>query len=335
MTPVRNRTPNQGPGNVGLAVTFGPINGDTAGGRYAFEIRALRNYGFEVLREQCRVDTTRGAVHWFDRSRQGFLTNAVGLDPSFDAASLGLPIVGGDSRFAPVLRALAGMRTYAIDPAKLRGVQDPDSGVNLRLDGGNVASVLQEISRRAPRDAERIGKVLAAIVPATRRVRTVKRGQSLSLEFTQEWGDRKQLRFDASSISDGTLRALGLLAAIYQRPSPSLMAVEEPEASMHPGALGAILDLLLLASRRMQLVVTTHSPELLDAKWITDEYIKIVTWSEGATRVTPVAESSRAALQQHLMGAGELLRSNALEAPPLFEDVEAVAERSSLFEALA
>ena len=97
-----------------------------------------------------------------------------------------------------------------------------------------------------------------------------KHGNKLSLEFTQEWGEKKRLKFEAFSMSDGTLRALGLLTAVYQSSAPSLIAIEEPEATIHPGALGAILDILRAATQKMQVVVTTHSPELLDAKWIQD-----------------------------------------------------------------
>jgi predicted ATPase len=200
-------------------------------------------------------------------------------------------------------------------------MQDPDSGISLRPDGSNATSVLQEIERQEPTDLERIGQILASIVPNTKRVRIKKHGKKLSLEFTQEWGDRKRLNFEAFSMSDGTLRALGLLAAVYQRPTPSLMVIEEPEATIHPGALGAVLDLLRHACRKMQVLITTHSPEVLDAKWIQDKHLRIVSWEEGATHITPISEASRKALQQHLMGAGELLCSNALEPSPLFREV--------------
>jgi len=250
--------------------------------------------------------------------------------PSLDPASLALPVVGGEARFAPVLRTLASMRVYSIEPAKLREMQDPDSGVSLRTDGSNATSVLQEIERQSRADMERIGEILASIVPNTTRVRVKKHGKKLSLEFTQEWGEKKRLNFEAFNMSDGTLRALGLLAAVYQRPTPSLMVIEEPEATIHPGALGAVLDLLRHASRNMQVLITTHSPEVLDAKWIQDTHLRIVSWEEGATKITPISDASRKALQQHLMGAGELLRSNALEPAPLFR--ETPSAQGDLFE---
>lgn len=332
---VRNRTSGKSyPPNLGIGITFGSLNGEIQAGRYAFEIRALKNYGYEVTREQCQIETAHSTVFYFDRSKQEFKSNVPGIDPSVDPASLALPLVGGEKRFAPVLRTLAAMRVYSLQPAKVREMQDPDSGVSLRTDGSNAASVLQEIERRYPEEVERIGEILSTIVPHTKRVKTIKHGNKISLQFTQEWGENKELRFESFNMSDGTLRALGLLMAVYQHPTPSLAVIEEPEATIHPGALGAILDLLRHASRKMQIIITTHSPEVLDAKWIANEHLRVVSWSEGATRVTPISEASRKALKQHLMGAGELMRSNALSgAPPLFSDVDSA--QTSLFENLS
>ncbi|MBI5244753.1 MAG: AAA family ATPase [Elusimicrobia bacterium] len=319
ITAVRNRTSGRSyPPNLGLGVEFGPINGDVQGGRFAFEVKALPNYGFKVVREQCLVVMTKGKSYWFDR-KANFASNADGLKPSLDPASLCLPVVGGDDRFAPILRALSSMRVYSIEPGKLREMQDPDSGTALRSDGGNAASVLQELARNGSDIMTRVGEILETIVPNTKSVRSKKHGNKLSLEFTQKWGSKNSLKFEAFSMSDGTLRALGLLMAVFQRPSPTLLAVEEPESTIHPGALDAVLDLLRHASRKIQVVVTTHSPELLDAEWIKDRHLQIVTWHEGASHVWPPSDASRKALQEHLMGAGELLRSNALQPHELFK----------------
>ena len=329
---VRNRTSGRSyPPNLGLGVVFGSLNGDIRDGRYAFEIRALPKYGFEVLREQCVVNSVDGNRFWFDRAKQGFKTNVKGLDPSLEPSSLGLPVVGGIANFAPVLKTLGSMRVYTIEPAKLREMQDPDSGISLKFDGSNAASVLQEIGRQSNEDMNRIYEVLSTIVPNTKRVRPKKHGNKLSLEFDQEWGEKKRLKFEAFNMSDGTLRSLGLLTAVYQRPVPSLLAFEEPETTIHPGALGAILDLLRHASRKMQVIVTTHSPEVLDAEWIRDNNLRIVDWQEGATRVMPISKASRQALQQHLMGAGELFRSNALEPESLFIE-PSLPEQYEMFE---
>ena len=258
-----------------------------------------------------------GCVEWFDRCGDKFKSNAGSLDPDLETDALALPLVGGSKRFRSVLRFLSDMRVYRIVPAVLREMQDSDDGIRLRSDGSNAASVLREIEHRSEEDSRTIRDLLGAIVPNTVDVQPIRYGNKLSLEFTQRWKKSKQVTFDALNMSDGTLRALGLLAAVFQPRRPSVLVVEEPEATIHPGALGAVLDMLRHASRFVQVVVTTHSPDILGAAWIEDRHLRVVSWEEGATRVAPLSEAAGSVLAERLMGAGELLRSNALTAADL------------------
>lgn len=332
---VRNRSSvKSAPPNMGLAFEFGAFNG-IEGGRFAFEVKALPNYGFRIVREQCLVRKKDGARWWFDRT-DTWKSNAEGLIPALEPTALALPLVGGDERFAPIFKVLSAMRVYSIEPSKLREMQDPDSGVVLKSDGVNAASVLQELSRgeNAKVTQQEIHRILESIVPETRSVSPKKHGNKLSMTFLQQWAEGKKLTFDAFSMSDGTLRSLGLIMAVFQKQSPSVLVIEEPEATIHPGALGAILDLIRRAAKTMQVVVTTHSPELLDAKWITDTNLRIVSWQEGASHLLLPSAATREAMRSHLMGAGELLRSNALHAEDLFASDDAL-RNGSLFENLA
>jgi predicted ATPase len=257
-----------GPRRLGLGIEC-ERNGEVGGrSRYSFLLAPAAGGGVRVLREQCIVDGLDGARFWFDRRRTSFDTNIAGLEPSLDPGSLGLPVIGGDTRFNPLMRMLSGMRVYAIHPGSVREAHDPDAASGLRSDGSNSASILREIRQNAPQDFERVLQLLAVIVPKTVGITPKRHGSKLSLEFSQDWGEAKAASFDAANISDGTLRAVGLLTAVFQRPTPTLLVLEEPEASIHPGALDAILDLIRIASRRTQVIVTTHSPEILDAKWI-------------------------------------------------------------------
>lgn len=332
---VRNRSSGRGhPPKVGMRVDLTGRPGIADSSSYAFEIRPAPNHGFSVSREQCVVRKGE-ARFWFDRKGTQLQSNVPGLTglSDIEEASLFLPLAGSFQSFWMVWRALADLRVYAIDPRALGKMQEPDPGFVLRPDGDNAASVLREIEKQAPSTFALIGDVLATIVPDLDGVSVKTNGKNLTLQFTQQWGTGKprRLKFDSSEMSHGTLRALGILAALFQ-PRPAVMiAIEEPEATIHPGALESILDVLQTASHSTQIVITTHSPELLDAKWITSRHLRLVDWREGATDITPVSEANRTALQEHLMGAGELLRANALEPassdgascspPELFESV--------------
>jgi predicted ATPase len=332
---VRNRSSvKSAPPNMGLAFEFGAFNG-IDGGRFAFEVKALPNYGFRIVREQCLVRRKDGARWWFDRT-DTWKSNADGLTPALEPTALALPLVGGDERFAPVFKVLSAMRVYSIEPAKLREMQDPDSGTTLKPDGGNAASVLQELSRgeNAKTTQQEVHRILESIVPETKSVSPKKHGNKLSMSFLQQWAEGKKLTFDAFSMSDGTLRSLGLIMAVFQKQSPSVLVIEEPEATIHPGALGAVLDLIRRAAKSMQVIVTTHSPELLDARWIGDANLRIVSWTAGASHLMLPSAATREAMRSHLMGAGELLRSNALHAEDLFSDENSLRD-GTLFENLS
>ena len=314
------RSAYERPSNLGLAVILLRPDDQTVEARYGFELSPLGEYGFEVVREQCIVRRTNQSRSWFDRSGPDAVwrSNVDSLDPVLESNALALPLVGGDSRFQSVLRFLSRMQTCRIEPAALRDMQDPDEGVRLHPDGRNAASVLREIERAASDDWKTILELLESIVPRTVGVQPKKHGNKLTLEFSQDWALTEHMKFEAFSMSDGTLRVLGLLAAVFQRPPPSLLVIEEPEATIHPGALGSVLDVLRRAGRFMQVVVTTHSPDILDADWVEDRHLRIAQWEAGKTGIGSVSPSVRRALAEHLMGAGELLRANALTPAELF-----------------
>ncbi len=313
---IRNRSGSEALPRLGLRLDFGKMNDQVCDGYYAFQVESAATNRFEVVREQCSLRTNKGINYWFDRNRKQFASSG-GLSPELDLASLVMPLVGGDSRFNPILRILAAVNVYAISPASMRYPQDADGGTNLLPDGRNVASVLEEIERVAPEDRIRMEEILARIVPGLKRLdtRPIDKKKSQMI-FYQESG-RGDLYFEAPEMSDGTLRALGIVAAVYQRPAPSVLVIEEPEANIHPAALGVILDVLRHASRQMQVVVATHSSDLLDAKWIEDRHLRMVAWDNGETRVALVSQATRKILTEHLLYPGEALRANTLYYDPL------------------
>ena len=95
------------------------------------------------------------------------------------------------------------------------------------------------------------------------------------------------------------------------------------QAAIHPAAAEIVMAVLLDAARRMQVVVTTHSPDILDEKSLSDDAIRVVTKENGATSIAPVSASSRRSIRERLYSPGELLRIDELQA-----DVAAAADRS-------
>jgi predicted ATPase len=120
--------------------------------------------------------------------------------------------------------------------------------------------------------------------------------------------------FNASQMSDGTLHALGVLTAIFHAGNIGipLIGVEEPEAGLHPAAAQVLYDALAEASEDVQIIVTSHSPDLLDNPDISSDSILAVVRENGETKIGPINDVSRQVLNEHMFTAGELLRLNRL-----------------------
>ena len=97
---------------------------------------------------------------------------------------------------------------------------------------------------------------------------------------------------------------------------PLLIGLEEPEMALHPAATGVLLSALREASRQTQILVTSHSPDLLDDSDIPTESLLAVDNQEGVTRIAPLDEPGRSVLRDRLFTPGELLRQNQLAPDP-------------------
>jgi predicted ATPase len=152
------------------------------------------------------------------------------------------------------------------------------------------------------------------------------------LEFRQAVEGRDHpWKFIGKDMSDGTIRSLGVLTALFQPRMDrriSVIGIEEPELTLHPAAAAVLRDALWDASRSAQVLVTSHSPELLDDRRVQDSELLSVVSEQGMTRIGPVDEVARSALRDRLFTAGELLRANQL-APD--SSSGPAAERASLF----
>ena len=89
----------------------------------------------------------------------------------------------------------------------------------------------------------------------------------------------------ARRLSDGTLHYLCLLAILCDPNPPPLICLEEPELGLHPDILPKVADLLLEASERTQLIVTTHSDVLVDAMTERPEAIVTCEKIDGQTHM--------------------------------------------------
>jgi predicted ATPase len=189
-------------------------------------------------------------------------------------------------------------RNWSFGPgASLRHEQSTHGRADLLSDGGeNLALVLSRIRAR----------VKPELLSALSRLYDGIQGFDLAIDggnvllFLEEKGGRQ---IPATRLSDGTLRYLCLLAILLHPEPPPLIALEEPELGLHPDVIPDVAELLVQASERTQLVVTTHSRMLVDALATDPGAIVVCEKEEGESRLERLDSSALEAwLRRYSLG---------------------------------
>lgn len=310
---VRRRSTGH-PRNFAISLGVRLRSGDTA--EYEFEIAA----GYRVKRERLRVRSpsgeTAGEYLVLDGEVQIEASSPRDLPPAA-ADRLYLVTASGRREFREVYDDLSSMGFYNLNPQVMKDPQRPDAGDLLARDGSNIASVIERLSHdRAV--YERLNKYLDSIVPGIEGVSRKASSGWETLEFKQRVeGAKSPWRFEAASMSDGTLRALGALVAVSQfgagHESVRLVGIEEPETALHAAAAECLLDALREAASHTQILITTHSPDLLDLVNPDEEQLLVAQSTCGETSIGPLDAASRELIRNHLYRPGELLRLDQLQ----------------------
>ncbi len=280
-------------------------------GQYRVVFRLASDGDFTIPREICALMTESGQQsHNYEVNDGRWVNRVAGVEFKLAHNRLALPLLSGIEQFAPVYEALTHIYCYDINDQAMRAPHEGDDGDHLAADGSNAASVLQRLRERDKALYQAVKETLARIVPGIKEVTTRRRGRQLALAFEEAFSGGTSAAFEASSISEGTLRALAVLLAIYQLQAPTLVMLEEPEASIHPGAAAILADALSEASLRTQILVTTHSPDLITRFDV--DALRAVDRTNGITVIAQLAEQQRQAVRERLFTSGELLRIEGL-----------------------
>lgn len=312
------------------------------GGRatYGFRIAAVKDPLFRVDRELCSVTSASGDVIAAFETRDGIVEKwtLASASPPVSNDRLHLVAASGLPEFRTVYDVLTRMVFHNLNPEAMKQPQRPEPGALLSHDGSNLPSVVKQLDLVAHDKLDRVLQYMTAIGVPIKKISHKQSGSLETIEVLQERGeDNRPVSFDAIAMSDGTIRALGILISLVSvgpagTSGPSLIGIEEPETALHPAAAGALMDALIEGSSTSQLVVTCHSPDLLDHQDIIPDMIRPVVLEEGRTRVGKLAPQKAELLKSHLSSAGELLRLDQLEPDP--EDLRRQDEaKGTLFEA--
>ena len=153
---------------------------------------------------------------------------------------------------------------------------------SLLPDSRNLGLVLNELEFNNA--GVELNRMLGRFLPRFERILTRIQGSTVQV-YVQEEGLRAPIPM--SRLSDGTIRFIALLALLLTPTPPPLLCIEEPELGLHPDAVGLLAGLLVDASTRTQLIVTTHSDALVSG--LSDQARSVmVCESNGGTRIERV-----------------------------------------------
>lgn len=303
------RWSNGRPYNIMIKLTIAEPDGYKA--VYSFHIGGHTKHEYSVAHEKADIIDPKHGNIAYEVANQRWITSPSGLNPVLSPMSLALPLISGDERFGKLESALRNASIYNIFPDTLRFPQKYDPQKPMNEHGNNWTSVLKDMDSKAWKD-----DLVLALNKLTGDIDDIEVVQLTSFLLARfrhgTSGESKKAKwFDASQESDGTLRMAGIIAALLQQPHLPLIGIEEPELTIHPGAIPIIYDYLLQASQRSQVIVTTHSPELLDS--IKDvQQIRVVSKTSECTTVSQIADDQKEAVKEGLLSIGELHRSEGL-----------------------
>jgi predicted ATPase len=197
--------------------------------------------------------------------------------PVDELALIAIPRLLERSHFSPenmpiyktrreLIDAVSHWRFYNANEMNLKQIRqaEPQIGPNdvfLAASGENLPLVVDNLSQAHLDFDEKINNAMREILPATRRIRAARSRLNLTVVW---YVDGVRDPFYLSEMSDGTVRML-CWATILQSPVlPPLLVIEEPEIGIHVAWLPILAEWIKLAADNTQVIISTHSPDLLD-----------------------------------------------------------------------
>jgi predicted ATPase len=220
---------------------------------------------------------------------------------------------------SPVSDALRKICIYDFSPLDL---SNEAAESTMGRTGQGIAYALADILFSNRKSFDELEERLRILVPNIQRISLLRgKYQTFSLQLVDKYSETP---IPASDISDGTLRILAFLTALYQHDTPSIICFEEIENGVHPWLLHKMMELLKLVStegitgKPVQVLITTHSPVLLN--YVEPHQVRAVELdNEGKTQVHNLPTDSvrfQKALEAYDGSLGELWFTNQFGGNP-------------------
>jgi len=275
--------------------------------RHSFKIHSGPQGQFNFSDERIELVSQGENRAWLKRAGNTLTRSGGGRLPAVQESASAMVLAGQLKEFEQT-SAIRNVRRYRLSPDEMRQPQLSSDKVRLEENGANIAIAVRDV-RKAGRFADLI-RAMGKIVPGLKDVNVQQVGRFLTLKFQQEQEEGLVADFNATEMSEGALRALGIIVATLQMVPDELLIIEEPEVSIHVGAAALLFDVLKEASEAGAVLLTTHSADLLDAA--RDEEILVCEYRNGITSIGPLASQQRSVVREGLFSVAELMRSEPL-----------------------
>ena len=201
--------------------------------------------------------------------------------------------ISANREFRPIAEYFAKVNYFHLVPQMIRYPQA--GGASPRVFGSSMIADMNATPVRT-RQAwfRRIERALQSAVPGfeTLRLEVDKAGQPHLIAGYRNWR-RNPSEQNETDFSDGTLRLIGLLWTIISSPANGgVLLLEEPELSLNAAVVQKLASLLAMAQRgtSMQVILSTHSPELLDDEGIRPGEVLVLQVTSDATVANQLSE---------------------------------------------
>ena len=215
---------------------------------------------------------------------------------------------GVNSEYRRMANHLQTWQFYNFSPELMRKPTKVKQENVLNESGSNLSTVIHSLFSEGHPDLEEAISMLQVMVPTVEGLVSPIFGDGQTYVALKEKGVDNPV--GAWGLSDGTLLALALSIALVVRPEPELICVESPEAGIHPLMMETVADLLEVASRDTQVIVTTQSTRLLD-RLPYDSFV-VVEKKKGETSLKPLKSNDVLRETVAALGAGDAWYSGYL-----------------------
>ena len=273
------------------------------------------SYGFELIPASDGRMIFKDEYYEFNGTRSSIISSRGSMESHWEEG-----VENGMDRYVmPVLKN-EEWRVYHFHDtsrtSKIKQEGEMQNNTSLTSDAGNIAAFLYRLRNEYPNHYRNILETVKLVAPFISDFVLEPYGISDQLIMLRWRQVGCEETFGPSQLSDGTIRFICLTTLLLQpeRFQPSTIIIDEPELGLHPYAIMVLSDMIREASKRMQIIISTQSVELLDE--FNSEDVVIVETDSNGTRFKRLNEDDLRIWLNDDYHLGELWKKNILGGRP-------------------